>query len=52
MGVIFQSCENFGSKFFLFKILKTEDVFGIVSEVDVVVQPCNCFDIFFLNGFP
>ena len=46
--MIFQSCKHFGSKF-CFE--NSQDVVGVVSEVDVAVPTRNCSDIFFKKWY-
>ena len=47
IGVTFQSCEHFGSKFVDFFFENAEDVVGVISQADVAVLTCNFSDIFF-----
>ena len=49
MGVIFQSCQHFGSKFVFVEI--PENVVYFTSEADVAALTCNCSGIFFFKRY-
>ena len=49
MGVIFQSCQHFGSNFFFLEI--PEDVVDVVAEVEVAAMASNFSDIIFFKRY-